>query len=237
MAIIMKHWYSDNPKVSFRVRYVQSSVPKKLPFMVTTPFRTAIVPIDRSDEDIFTGFKANFRNEIRRGDREGLQFSCEPPTRENMRCFSVFLKSRGLGGANLNYCDNPHAFVTLGHRNTKFFASHLIILSPLQKRARLIYSATAPFGAVEPDDGESQRKIVGTANRWLHYHDMRHFRDLGAVLYDFGGLGNETSGGKKVEGINKFKMGFGSLEVIEYNQDPIWLYLISRLYSYVRKLL
>ena len=54
----------------------------------------------------------------------------------------------------------------------------------------------------------SARNLIGRANRYLHWRDIRLFRDRGYDLYDFGGL-DVTGRSEKTAGIARFKRGFG----------------------------
>jgi len=52
-----------------------------------------------------------------------------------------------------------------------------------------------------------KRNLIGRANRWLHYQDMRRFKAKGFALYDFGGYAKD-SGDVDLQRINQFKEGF-----------------------------
>jgi hypothetical protein len=52
------------------------------------------------------------------------------------------------------------------------------------------------------------RNLIGRANRYLHWHDIRLFKGLGFELYDFGGLDVDERS-PKTAGIARFKRGFG----------------------------
>ena len=71
-------------------------------------------------------------------------------------------------------------------------------------RSYMLYSASVL--AQSADSGV--RNLIGRANRYLHWHDIRLFRDRGFDLYDFGGL-DVTGRSDKTAGIARFKRGFG----------------------------
>lgn len=62
-------------------------------------------------------------------------------------------------------------------------------------------------------DNDEDAKVVGFANRGLHWYDMRSFRDKGIKWYDWGGI----SSTEKPNGIDQFKMGFGGEQHLYYN--------------------
>jgi Acetyltransferase (GNAT) domain len=71
-------------------------------------------------------------------------------------------------------------------------------------RGYMLYS-----GSVLADSGDSgARNLIGRANRYLHWEDIRLFKSRGFELYDFGGLDVEERT-PKTAGIARFKRGFG----------------------------
>jgi hypothetical protein len=71
-------------------------------------------------------------------------------------------------------------------------------------RGFMLYS-----GSVLDQSGDSGvRNLIGRANRFLHWHDIRLFKERGFDLYDFGGL-DVTGRSEKTAGIARFKQGFG----------------------------
>ena len=71
-------------------------------------------------------------------------------------------------------------------------------------RSYMLYSASVLAQSADSD----VRNLIGRANRYLHWHDIRLFRDRGYDLYDFGGL-DVTGRSDKTAGIAQFKRGFG----------------------------
>jgi len=71
-------------------------------------------------------------------------------------------------------------------------------------RGYMLYS-----GSVLGESGDSAvRNLIGRANRYLHWHDIRLFKERGFDLYDFGGLDVDERS-PKTAGIARFKRGFG----------------------------
>jgi hypothetical protein len=71
-------------------------------------------------------------------------------------------------------------------------------------RGYMLYS-----GSVLTESGDSgARNLIGRANRYLHWHDIRLFKERGFDLYDFGGLDVDERT-PKTAGIARFKRGFG----------------------------
>jgi CelD/BcsL family acetyltransferase involved in cellulose biosynthesis len=60
------------------------------------------------------------------------------------------------------------------------------------------------------------RALLGRANRWLHWRDMLHFKQMDLRCYDWGGVFEDESNPKKA-GINTFKREFGGNSVRTFN--------------------
>ena len=71
-------------------------------------------------------------------------------------------------------------------------------------RGYMLYSASVLAQSAD----SSVRNLIGRANRYLHWHDIRLFKDRGYDVYDFGGL-DVTGRSDKTAGIARFKRGFG----------------------------
>jgi lipid II:glycine glycyltransferase (peptidoglycan interpeptide bridge formation enzyme) len=71
-------------------------------------------------------------------------------------------------------------------------------------RSYMLYSASVLSQSAD----SSARNLIGRANRYLHWHDIRLFRNRGFELYDFGGL-DVTGRSEKTARIAEFKRGFG----------------------------
>lgn len=219
-----KIWFGDKARPALFTRYRQVASIARVPFMLRSLFSTVLLDLARSPDELLAACAANCRNEIRRGDKEGLAFRAGRPTAEDMAFFSAFIASRRIGQVNLAYERAPDAVVTCVYFGRDRLASHLYIISPSSARARLIYSATSVAtghsGEAEPNN--TSPKIKGIANRWLHFQDALFLRERGMRWCDLGGLGPE-GGDRKIEGINRFKRSFGGVEITESNYDPVLL--------------
>ena len=80
------------------------------------------------------------------------------------------------------------------------------------ERALLLYSASHMHKYTR----SSQRALLGRANRYLHWVDIKTFKEAGFLILDFGGLSGARGDGW-ARGIDEFKRGFGGFEVVQYN--------------------
>jgi lipid II:glycine glycyltransferase (peptidoglycan interpeptide bridge formation enzyme) len=58
--------------------------------------------------------------------------------------------------------------------------------------------------------------LTGRLNRFLHWHDIRFFKNKGLLVYDLGGWYHGSDDKKKLA-INAFKAEFGGVVAREYN--------------------
>lgn len=76
---------------------------------------------------------------------------------------------------------------------------------------RLLRSASTLESANSLD-----RTLIGRANRWLHWQDMKAFSAAGISTYDFGGWYNGSTDTRRLS-INRFKSGFGGRPTVTYD--------------------
>ena len=72
---------------------------------------------------------------------------------------------------------------------------------------------SASLYRLQEDEEGSAKKLIGMANRLLHFEDMKHFKKIGFTTYDWGGAGHAED----VIHITEFKESFGGTPVVYYN--------------------
>ncbi len=79
------------------------------------------------------------------------------------------------------------------------------------KVARLLHSAS--LYRLKGDSEGTNKNLIGMANRYLHFVEMQHFKEMGKAIYDWGGAGR----GEDVINITEFKESFGGTLRTDYN--------------------
>jgi len=79
---------------------------------------------------------------------------------------------------------------------------------------RLLHSAS--LYRLEEDDAEG-RNLIGIANRYLHFEEMKYYKSLGKKIYDWGGAGMQED----VVHITEFKKSFGGTPVTYYDFEQV----------------
>ena len=104
------------------------------------------------------------------------------------------------------YIENRAFILTCAYIDNKPYVFHSYIVD--DTHSRLLHSCSE-FRVQD----NTVKNSIGRANKLLHYKDMLYLKDLGIVLYDWGGV----SAPKQPNGIDKFKMSFGGRPIDYYN--------------------
>lgn len=177
------------------------------------------IDLQQQEDDIWKGFKSNTRNEINRSKKDGIVF--EAWTNPSPEIFQQFLNfyrewatERGRYGVGATWFSEyaRHNVICLTRASSPdhtplVWHSYLKV----EDRVRLLHSVSR-VNTVDPEF----RKVIGRANRFLHWMDILEWRNRGVRQYDFGGWyhGNED---EKLLRINAFKEGFGGTQTHRYH--------------------
>ena len=177
-------------------------------------FRTLLIDLEKNEQDIFNEMGKNTRYDIRRAEREGVEYEeINNPSDKEIEKFALSFNKfaaqkniRPCDPEKLKACSQKGAFIiTMAKVGNEIICIHGYLFDG--GRAIMLYSASFR------DSGDSkQRNLIGRANRFLHWKAILSFKKKGGKWYDFCGLSLEGGG---LEGINKFKKGFGGMEADE----------------------
>ena len=95
---------------------------------------------------------------------------------------------------------------TAAHEGT-LLAAHIVLAD--RNRVRLLFSATTERGR------KANNRLIGQANRYLHWREILHYREQGVRLYDFGGV--DLNRKSPLYSITQFKLSFGGRVVDEWS--------------------
>jgi hypothetical protein len=212
-------WFDEQPPRAAGVdvlMFRQRSLP--IEGHLCSPFLSLVNDLSESEETLMAGFGNTNRYKIKRAaSKDGLAAEWPADLHAQLDSFSDFYDEfarqkrlqpvyrRGLNAACtsgqlvLSYASKDgctlvwHAYITQGHK------------------IALLHSASF-FRELQNGD----RALLARANRWLHWRDMLHFKQIGLHIYDWGGLfADETDPARA--GINSFKREFGGRSVCTYN--------------------
>lgn len=187
---------------------------------ISNEFHSLQIDLTRSDDEIFAGFTQNARSQIRGSlKRDELRFEfIERPGAalcdEFERAYNAFAQSKGLAPVPPDrlraYFDSKHFVLSRVSDAQHTLVWHALVTSG--RSVTLMYSVSQ-YRCSEDDEF---RKLVGRANRRLHWEDLRHFRRCGYELFDFGGWYHGSTDKQRLA-INLFKEQFGGAKVVLYD--------------------
>lgn len=174
---------------------------------------TLVVDLADDEERILEQMSKDTRSKIRRAEqRDGLTLAAATaPTDEDVAAFADFYDAFA-GAMSVAGVFRPRLHALAEHGNLVLTTVNgedgtaLVRHAYVAARGRgfMLYSGSK---LAETDDS-GLRNLIGRANRYLHWHDIRLFKERGFQLYDFGGLDVEERS-PKTAGIARFKRGFG----------------------------
>lgn len=183
-------------------------------------FHSLHIDLTRESDDIFKDFARNTRAQIRKCTENdtGLSFEfVDRPTpalaAEFEAFYNEFALSKGLSPV-------PHT------RLRAYFESDSVLLArALEGPRTLVWHvnvtagpyATLMYSASQFRSGDEEfRKLVGRANRRLHWEELLHFKRAGLRTFDFGGWYAGSTDTARLS-INRFKEEFGGTKVLEFS--------------------
>ena len=184
---------------------------------------SCVIDLTKSINEILSGMKSNTRNEIRRAEREGCTFRVVDDYDEFIQMYNSFCRSKNLN----DFTDESRMrkynrlLITKAERNGKTLAMHSTILDDDGGRSMLQFSCSPRL-----EDGVDG-KIIGWANRFLHFKDFEWLKENGYSSYDWSGICVDPE--NSAYSIGKFKLSFGGSGVYED-----WI-LLSPLYVVAEK--
>lgn len=157
-------------------------------------------------EEIFSNMKSNTRNEIKRAQKEGCTFSATSDYSDFIPFYNSFCKSKGLvdrvDSERLSkYNGDNELLITKVTCNEKVLAMHANIINKNQGLSFLLFSCSQRL------DSDVDKRLIGWANRFLHYKDLEYLKNIGIKKYDWSGVCTDPNDERF--SISQFKLSFG----------------------------
>ena len=181
-------------------------------------FHTLLIDLTPQPQQIFASFDRNTRSQIRAAEAdervtvEIIESASATQLAEFLNFYDDFSRSKSIWpiwAPRLRALHESHRLVlSRVIRDQETLVWHASLRT--DERFIVLYSASLP-GA-----DQSLRKVIGQANRLLHWREMLCVKDQGCPIYDFCGwyAGVED---KALLLVNRFKEEFGGRKVVEYN--------------------
>lgn len=180
---------------------------------------TLITDLTVSEEDLYKKIRKNYRYEIRRAEKEGveLHYYSADEMKNKPELLNSFARTYNqmYADKNMSVSFNRKLIEAYMHKNGICFTVGFYQNEPLvfhsyikdENHVRFFYSAS-PFRAQK-----ELSNVIARMNKALHWHDLKKFKEMGIQLYDWGGIANP----EQPNGIDEFKMGFGGAQKDYYN--------------------
>jgi hypothetical protein len=182
-------------------------------------FHTIHLDLTRDEDSLFAAFSRSCRYNVRRAERDDLTetravSAGRDIVGEFVAFFDRFAAGKGLPRAPAGRLAQIAAAGQLDLSSVAANGQTLVWHAYLRagSRARQLHSASL----FRERDDSSARNLIGRANRYLHWQDIRHYKGAGLPLFDFGGwyAGRDDH---DLLRINAFKEEFGGSIVREFH--------------------
>jgi hypothetical protein len=190
--------------------FYQSLVEPSTPVQNLKVFRTSLVQLSEDEDEIFGKINRTFRSHIRRAEKQGIVF--EASSGSNRSVLSAYLDTQRIWSSKKGrspitrlraeaILSNENSFLTFACHDGVPIVYHLYVGD--ESRVRMVTSHNAE---------NVDSKLIGLANKFLHFQGMMHYKKLGIGIYDFGGVDEVGT-----PGIAKFKLSFGGSDEFSFN--------------------
>lgn len=214
-------WYlPETPQAAVDlVQYQQ--LPSPIPWALSKPFHTYVIPLDAPLDEIFARFSRTTRREIRRGlEQTGIRcVVLTQPTDADFdtfhRAFAEFARVKGrpplIRSRLRQMAEAGKLWISMAYApNGDVLSANLDLAS--HDRLRGLFGAS-PFCRHEDP---AQRRLASEAGRMLVWAGTQAAHAAGYRYYDFGGWYTGQTDRQRLA-INEYKGCFGGRVVCEYN--------------------
>jgi len=186
---------------------------------------TLINNLTEEKDKIFSRFKPNVRNQIRKFDKnEEFSYSSSYEGKELfLEFYKRFAEAKGLSKVEENSIDKygVNLFYISGYLDGVLTNMQVYLEDKNSGTVRLLHSISTLY-----KKGEKHRQAkIGWINCYLHWHTMLYFKEEGFKTFDWGGYTNDVN--SPLAGIDKFKLAFGGEKFVQYDYYTLGYYTLK----------
>lgn len=221
--------YNLKDLLAFNVYWhVKMQGKKKVP-MVKSISHTVELALNLTEEEIFSKFSKQIRQQSRIAENEGItvKFNADPTdfinffnefaAKKNNSMVGKLTKERiDIMGRQIEFCFALY--------NGQVLAAHSYLVDRNTGMVRHQHSATKRL------DENFDRNLIGRANKYLTVKNILHYKEQGYATFDFGGYAADTTD-ESLAGINKYKLLFGGDVVPSTNYHSYSYWVFKKLYK------
>jgi hypothetical protein len=179
-----------------------------------SPFYAICLDLSRPIDDLFRATDATCRNAIRRAEKMAGRIAIRTGAEEipaMVELHNELARAKGHSGSLSprllsKYAGISDAFAL--YLDDRPMCAHFWLRDESRGRVRHFFSATTRLQSKEDS------ALSGILNRYLHWHEIRKYKDEGFRLYDLGGFTDEADAESSLA---KFKLSFGAATIREYD--------------------
>lgn len=211
--------------------YLSINEHRSLFFFYREKYMTVVNDLTLDPNLILKNINRQTRNAIRQARNYGIQCRMGMQLDRFIKFYNQFANTIRIVPSRLDELESigSSLFISYSSLNGTICCAHSYLVDRKNKRVTLYQSASARYFSLvyEP-------KIIGIANKLLHYEDILFFKSLGFEIYDFGGYFEYLNGNNK-RGLNEFKLLFGGTISNQFQYFSLPLYFLKKLKRFLYK--
>ena len=223
-------WFSPRVPINQSSRfalycYRDTAVNKNFTGLKKEKKHTLINDLLIEEDEIFSAFKSNVRNEIRKCEKiENFTYDFNSESKELFLAFYFdFAKAKNLASLEKRSLEKygENLFYVSGYLEDTLTNMQVYIMDKESGVVRLLHSISTLYA----EEDKHKKAQIGWINRYLHWQTILRFKGLAFKVFDWGGYTNNPN--SALAGIDKFKASFGGKKITLYNYYTMPYYLIK----------
>lgn len=196
------------------------------PGFTRTDFTTPVIDLTESIEQIRKNIEQSCRKKINKAYNNGIQVRVNEGYEEFCAIDAGFRKHKNLPASyiSIEYM-KKYGTLMVAELDGRVVSGQLFLED--RDHIRGLIASSLRFG----EDGHANN-VIGYGNRLIVWEAIRYAKAKGIREYDMGGYYTGTGKLRELEGINRYKLGFGPRLVTRYNYHKYY----SRIFGVARRL-
>jgi hypothetical protein len=190
-------------------------------FAIQKNSHTIELDLEQDTEAIFSKFSKQIRQQYKIAENEGLQCYFHQDVDRFVDFFNDFASKKHTFATSRRRIEEvgDNLKISFAEYNGQLLAAHSYLIDKELKIVRHFHSSSKRL------DENTDKNLVGRANKFLTVRDILYFKENGYKVFDFGGYAANTTD-ESLLGINKFKLMFGGTVTpcINYYSFNYWLF-------------
>jgi lipid II:glycine glycyltransferase (peptidoglycan interpeptide bridge formation enzyme) len=222
-------WFASKVPVNklslFAFYCYRDSAVKSAFFLKKEIKHTLINDLRLEENELFSDFKSNVRNEIRKCEKiEDFTYNFNSSNKELFFAFYTnFAKAKNLATLEKRSLEKygENLFYISAYLEGQLTNMQVYVMDKESGTVRLLHSISTLYA----EDDKHKKAQIGWINRYLHWQMMLRFKALAFKTFDWGGYTNNPN--SALAGIDKFKASFGGKKIELYNYYTLPYYVVK----------